>query len=204
MAQAIDFLVRHSYLVIVVVWLVYAMFFRRSPLEKPRHPADRMPDFGGGGFPRPPIRRAQQPPASRRPGERPAAPPHPGEPARPVRADRRAPWPGAETAPPRPADGAGRQPLPRAPQADAAAPAVPPRAEARAAGGEGAAPPAVPGGALFAAAAAPPPAAAGPSVAAPPPAGAASAGWTRAELARAVVMAEVLGPPRARKPFRPR
>lgn len=55
MEQLISFLLHNFYFVIIVVGIIYSMFFRKSPLERP---PNRMPDFGGGGQRRP-----------RRPGE---------------------------------------------------------------------------------------------------------------------------------------
>jgi hypothetical protein len=48
--QLISFVMDNFYIVIIVLGIVYSLFFRKSPLERP---PNRMPDFGGGGRPRP-------------------------------------------------------------------------------------------------------------------------------------------------------
>jgi hypothetical protein len=50
MEQLISYLMDHLGIVIFVVGIIYALFFRKSPLERP---PNRMPDFGGGGQRRP-------------------------------------------------------------------------------------------------------------------------------------------------------
>jgi hypothetical protein len=50
MEQLISYLINHLGIVIFVVGIIYALFFRKSPLERP---PNRMPDFGGGGQRRP-------------------------------------------------------------------------------------------------------------------------------------------------------
>ncbi|MBB6729712.1 hypothetical protein [Cohnella zeiphila] len=190
MEQAMDFLGRYYFLIIIAVGLIYSLFFKKSPLEKgpaKRKPVSRMPDFGGGGFPGPMTRRTSSP-APLRPRERPHEDKEP------------APQPGIER----------RDPLAPEPVDSPAAsiePATPPAAFP--APGASAAPssaPAMTGSPTSASSAARAGLAA--ALASPErgvsPAERAPAGWSRDELARAVVMAEVLGPPRARKPFRRR
>ncbi|TFE31672.1 hypothetical protein [Cohnella luojiensis] len=46
MERLISFLMHNFYFVIIVVGIIYSLFFRKSPLERP---PNRMPDFGGGG-----------------------------------------------------------------------------------------------------------------------------------------------------------
>lgn len=71
MERILDFLMSNIYFVIIVIGLIYTMFFRKSPLERPpqqrphhrppSRPTNRMPDFGGSPvFPPKP----QRPPAS--------------------------------------------------------------------------------------------------------------------------------------------
>ncbi len=50
MEQLISFVMDNLGIVVIVVGIIYAMFFRKSPLERP---PNRMPDFGGGGQRRP-------------------------------------------------------------------------------------------------------------------------------------------------------
>jgi hypothetical protein len=193
MEQLLDFLGRYYFLVVIAAGLVYTLFFKKSPLEKDAKPkpSSRMPNFGGGGLPGPTVRRVP-PRATGWPAERSSGSPRElgGE---------------SEAGP-----GADWREL-RAPE-----PVAPPAASAELSPG----PAAVPAPAAAGRAAAPAPEAAaraglaaslaaldrgGPAA----PAGSATGGlpaadWSRAELARAVVMAEVLGPPRARKPFRRR
>ena len=51
MEQLISFATKNFFIVIIIVGILYQLFFRKSPLEKPRN---RMPDFGGGQPQRPP------------------------------------------------------------------------------------------------------------------------------------------------------
>ncbi|WP_027091132.1 hypothetical protein [Cohnella thermotolerans] len=216
MEAIIEFLIRHYYVVIVVVGLVYGMFFRKSPLEKP-NPNRRMPDFGGGGE----LRRPRQAPpggsARKRAAEetaRPAAPgpersPGPeGEPLPLGRSERERTLPRSERSPesrPRPGWLEARPAeLPpqrteaeQRPSRSAAAPSdAPATTVSRPADGLGVAArleeaertresPARSIGEL------PASAAEAPGIRLP-----------RDEWSRAVVLAEILGPPRARKPYR--
>ncbi|MFC5405117.1 hypothetical protein [Cohnella soli] len=67
MEQLISFLTHNFYFVFIVIGIIYSMFFRKSPLERPRN---RMPDFGSGGAhsaparPRPPAQHGEQTQAS--------------------------------------------------------------------------------------------------------------------------------------------
>ncbi|MBN2983306.1 hypothetical protein [Cohnella algarum] len=97
MDRLIDFVFNNIHFIVIVVGIIYAMFFRKSPLEK--NPPGRMPDFGGGsGRPR-----QMQPPRPR---------PQPQQPPRQAR---------EETAGHRP------PPAPPLERAPAAVPAEPPR-----------------------------------------------------------------------------
>jgi hypothetical protein len=64
--QLISFLMSHLGIVIFAVGIIYALFFRKSPLERP---PNRMPDFGGGGQRRPGQQEGSGTPA--RPASRP-------------------------------------------------------------------------------------------------------------------------------------
>ncbi|MBB6636226.1 hypothetical protein [Cohnella thailandensis] len=197
MERLIEFLLGNIYYVVVVVGLIYAMFFRKSPDDAKR--PNRMPDFGGGGQRR---ERPQGPPQRpRRPGEAPAGTKPQGRPAaRPEREEPRGGLPGRQDAP-APARTAepAYEPAPRPAASPFEAPAY----------GEPA--PAVP--AALAAAHASQARADGPSpfaeerpaASSASPVYAPSAGGlqpSREDLARAIVWSEILGPPRARKPFR--
>jgi hypothetical protein len=190
-----DFLMGHLYMVILVIGLIYAMFFRKSPLERPpqnrppRRPANRMPDFGGSPmFPAPRPPRRTEDPAGGRPDDdaglpqpaaawsepKPVAAPAPSHPSRPEWADRPfglAVEPEADN-PARSGEALLAYEKPTAAQAAAAVRPAPP------------------------AEAAPVPETAG--LAADEP----RSMLSRDDLARAIVWAEVLGPPRARRPYR--
>ncbi len=88
MDQLVRFVMDNFVLVAIAVGIVYSLFFRKSPLERPRN---RMPDFGGGngGQRRPPG----SPPTRGVPMR-----PRPEQPARP----RETP-PAVSSAPPEPA-----------------------------------------------------------------------------------------------------
>ncbi|THF72777.1 hypothetical protein [Cohnella fermenti] len=173
MEKLIDFILSNIYFVIVAIGLVYGMFFRKSS-DSGKKP-NRMPDFGGGGA---------RPGTPQAPSSRPGAP---GEPAA-------GPRPAARPAAPRERE-QPRYRLPERPETASAPEAAPVRPAP-----------------VHAAERAPKPAQAGVAAASPyaasapaSPIYASSPGGlqpTREELARAVVWAEVLGPPRARKPFR--
>lgn len=111
MEQIFDFLFSNFYFVIILIYMVYAMFFRKSPLEKRENrpgrqqvqrpegqPAQRP---GGGPAPRPHSRPGSRPaPSGRMPdfGELPVFPPKPARSLRPkpepVRAEEEHPWVG--------------------------------------------------------------------------------------------------------------
>lgn len=146
MEQLISFAMKNFFIVIVIVGIVYQLFFRKSPLEKPRN---RMPDFGGGH---------QRPPGS---------PPQKGVPMR---------IPPAKQEQPRPIP----QPI-----------VVEERVEEKAYAAE---PPISPVPRKLREATPVDPAVA----TAPQP----TQSLSREELARAVMWAEILGPPRARRPHR--
>lgn len=156
MEQLARFVMDNFFIVVVAVGIIYSLFFRKSPLEKPRN---RMPDFGGGQ-------------GQRRP---PGAPPQRGVPMRP-----------------RPEPAQASRPTPRppaAPEPERTLPSTPdPYEPAIAEPRRDAAPRPVPAAA---------------SRVAPTASGTASPRGdvpTREELERAVVWAEILGPPRARRP----
>jgi hypothetical protein len=189
----IGFLLDNLLLLAVAVGLLYALFFRRSPIERP---PNRMPDFGGGGFPLPghPERRREPRPAGRRePGPAPRAEtprppremprPHP-EPARPVAAPPERPVyvPRTSAAAQRQAPSAKAAPAPEydAPLRVPEAPPLPP----------------APAASAVAARNTRPPGAGGTSGERPEAFGSAE------DLRRAFLWAEILGPPRARRPFR--
>lgn len=46
MGQLIAFVMDNFYVVLIIVGVIYSLFFRKSPIERP---PNRMPDFGGGG-----------------------------------------------------------------------------------------------------------------------------------------------------------
>ncbi|GIO13381.1 hypothetical protein J19TS2_29360 [Cohnella xylanilytica] len=225
MEQLFEFLVRHYYIVIVVVWMLYAMFFRKSPIEK--RPPNRMPNFGGGGLSRP-----KPSPSANRPEKRADAPgeaspfPEPSEPrSRPEsprrRLERSEPWPserpeaGSEPSG-FPADGSGRpsrldsersepvRPQPESPArpVSSSPPPAPGRSGAAERSASGAGYAAAEAADRMAAVAAASPASAGeqPLAAAAPEAP--GLRLPRDELSRAIVWAEILGPPRSRKPYR--
>lgn len=61
-AKLISFLIENIYVVVVVLGILYTIFFRTSPIEK--RPPNRMPDFGGGsplGIPKRTARQQQGP-----------------------------------------------------------------------------------------------------------------------------------------------
>jgi hypothetical protein len=170
--QLISFLMSNLGIVIFVIGIIYALFFRKSPLERP---PNRMPDFGGGGQRRPGQQGGGGTPA------RPASRPVPAEPQF-LEPQRSAPQPAPrpqpewlETSEPEPKPLHQRpvvivqpgtdeevviRPLP-IPQARASS--RQPKAVAERQG---------------------------------------TAGLTRDDLSRAVIWAEILGPPRARRPHR--
>ncbi|XID95377.1 hypothetical protein ACF3MZ_13050 [Paenibacillaceae bacterium WGS1546] len=165
----------NNFIYVIIALGILSMLFRKSPLEQ--NPPNRMPDFGGEGRPRP----GGRPPV---PGTRPEA----GEPSRPGPVSRppRDPFPDGMEIPPAP-----RAPMPRppAPRPSAQTPTVYDTPDAVAAS--------------FAAAR--PTASASASRGVAPIAGSIAAdarALTREDLARAVIWAEVLGPPRARRPRR--
>ncbi|MFC3798254.1 hypothetical protein [Cohnella sp. GCM10012308] len=210
MEQLIGFLLGNLHFVLVVLGILFFLL-RKSPLEKPpggkpgSRPSGRMPDFGGGGLPRPTRqpadpRPAQRPMTAQQPVERregPAMherrqPPVVTVPARQRGAERAegergAPMsdkqvvyrsPGTPQPKPVPWDGEGESGGEGAPSASAAQSA---REDA----------------AYHAAAKASPLYAPAQPQAEPAP-----ARPKHSELARAVIWAEILGPPRSRKPFR--
>jgi hypothetical protein len=86
--RLISFLSHNFYFVIMIVGIIYTMFFRKSPLERP---PNRMPDFGGEGFPRP--RRPGETRAAGRPNTRPEAEKLPSpRPAVPTETRRQPEW----------------------------------------------------------------------------------------------------------------
>lgn len=198
MEQLISFLLSNFHFVIVVLGILFVLL-RKSPLEKKpdgkpgsRPASGRMPDFGGGGLPRPqrPQPQRAQPAAERRPA---APPPVVTLPPRPMAAEAARPEERRERAP-----ASDRQAVYRSPGTP---PPVPvPWAGEGESGGEG--PP------LVSAAARPAREDAAYRLAPRQPAAhdetAAAAGHRprRSELAQAVVWAEILGPPRSRKPHR--
>lgn len=209
MEQLIRFLFGNIYYVFVIAGVLYVLF-RKSPLEKPppksgNRPAGRMPDFGGGGMPRP-----MRPTSAPKPASRPTTAQQPVERREgPAASERRAPPVVTLPARPRSAEPAedrsgapagDRQIVYRSPGSPPPTP-VPWAGEGES-GGEGvpsasAAQAAREDAAYHAAANASPLYAAAQTQDAPGP-----ARPKRSELARAVVWAEILGPPRSRKPFR--
>lgn len=209
MEQLVGFLLGNIHFVIVALGILFVLF-RKSPLEKPpegkpgNRPSGRMPDFGGGGLPRPTRPAADPKPAPRpmtaqRPVERREGPAMPERrqppfvtlPTRPRNVERAEEERGTP-------DG-DKQIVYRSPGTPAPTP-VPWAGEGES-GGEGlpsasAAQAAREDAAYHAAANAVP--------YAPPQAQqpAAPSRPKHSELARAVMWAEILGPPRSRKPFR--
>ncbi|MFC5532125.1 hypothetical protein [Cohnella yongneupensis] len=156
MEQLISFAMNNFFIVIIVVGILYQLFFRKSPLEKPRN---RMPDFGGGQQrPRPPG----SPPTRGVPMRTPEAKQEPRSPVT------------VRSAPP--PEHSRPQPQPQ-PQPLAADDVFADKRIANVASHVSAAPKAAH------------------TTAAQP-----GEGVTRDELARAVMWAEILGPPRARRP----
>lgn len=167
MERLISFLMDNFFYVIVVLGAIYSMFFRKSPLERP---PNRMPDFGGGGFPRP------QRPVERKP---------PGWPG-PNTVQREQPRPMEATLPERKSeasehslsmegDFSGEPTVSLAEEIRVSA--VPVRSR--------------------------PAGAAEPDKPSPSPADHDSdRALSREDLTRAIVWAEILGPPRARRPYR--
>ncbi|MFD2333845.1 hypothetical protein ACFSR7_31685 [Cohnella sp. GCM10020058] len=204
MEQLIGFLLGNFHFVLVVLGILFFLL-RKSPLEKPpggkpgNRPSGRMPDFGGSGLPRP-TRPAADPRPVQRPIERREGPsvherrqpPIVAVPARPRSAERAEEERGVPMG--------DKQIVYRSPGTPQPTP-VPWNGEGES-GGEGtpsvsAAQSAREDAAYHAAAKASPPYA---SV--QPQAASAPARPKHSELARAVIWAEILGPPRSRKPFR--
>lgn len=161
MEKLISFITSNFYFVILIVGIIYSLFFRKSPLERPRN---GMPDFGGGGG----QRRAGRPG-----GEAPAATPIP----RAETPEARFPAPQQQTPPP-----VRRQEQPVRVQSHSAEPR------------KAAQPSSIVSQETVSR-----------STVKPQSAPAAMnrldvAGLTRDDLSRAVVWAEILGPPRARRP----
>ncbi|MCD9022992.1 hypothetical protein [Cohnella silvisoli] len=105
MEQLISFVMKNLGIVIFVIGIIYALFFRKSPLERP---PNRMPDFGGGGQQRrrgpgesrPPVAPTSQPEPveARFPApQRQTPPPAPRQ--QPVRLETRLPEPRSEINP---------------------------------------------------------------------------------------------------------
>lgn len=201
MEQLIGFLLGNFHFVLVGIGILY-MLLRKSPLEKPPSgrpgsgQSGRMPDFGGGGLPRP-MRPAGEPKPAPRRAQQPVQR-HEG----PGAHDR--PWPpqasgeagGRETAAARSAG--ERQVVYRSPGSPPPA-AVPWDGEGES-GGEG-----VPSASAAQSAREDAAYHAATSRSLPaqqPQAGTARQRPKRSELAQAVVWAEILGPPRSRKPHR--
>lgn len=104
MERLISFLSNNIIFVIMIVGIIYTMFFRKSPLERP---PNRMPDFGGEGFPRP--RRPGETRPAARPVSRPEAEQIPtSRPAAPTAPRRQPEW--METRGPRPRTAQPEQP----------------------------------------------------------------------------------------------
>ncbi|MCC3372796.1 hypothetical protein [Cohnella sp. REN36] len=198
--QLIELLLRNWPILLVVLGFLVSVL-RKSPLEKPRRPgtparpAGRMPDFGGGGFPRPQQREAEKP--------RRTVPDGPG----PL-TDGRAPQP--ETRPS--ASGFPAPPVYRLPDearedAGFPAPSASPPASASKARetGEGIGARAAaetyrrPGPGLASRSFTPQD---GLTASVPEQGAIGGAPLTQDDLARAVMWAEILGPPRSRKPHR--
>ncbi|SFB35233.1 hypothetical protein SAMN05216312_106191 [Cohnella sp. OV330] len=210
MEQLIRFLLGNIHFVIVVLGILFVLL-RKSPLEKPpgdkpgSRPSGRMPDFGGGGLPRP-MRPASDP----KPAPRPTTAQQPIERREgPAMHERR--QPPIVTLPARPQssntaeEGRGaaagdKQIVYRSPGSPPPAP-VPWAGEGES-GGEGA-PSASAAQAAREDAAYHAAAKASPLYASAQSQGAGAPARPRhSELARAVLWAEILGPPRSRKPFR--
>ncbi|CAI6018182.1 hypothetical protein [Cohnella sp. JJ-181] len=217
MEQLIGFLLGNIHFVIVILGILFVLL-RKSPLEKPpggkpgsrpsdSRPSGRMPDFGGGGLPRP-MRPASEP----RPASMPAEAQQPVE-------RREGPAPARRQAPtvilpsrPRRADEAGggggfagagdkqivyrdpgsppQAPVPWAGEGESGGEGVPSASAAQAAREDAAYHEAANASQMYADA--------HPQAAVPR----AAARQKHGELARAVMWAEILGPPRSRKPFR--
>ncbi|MBW5444887.1 hypothetical protein GE107_02260 [Cohnella sp. CFH 77786] len=224
MEELISFLLKNFYIVIIIVGLIYTMFIRKSPLEKPpanrpaSRPGNRMPDFGGSPmFPpkprsedgRPADRRGAQPVERREPRSVERTDPRPefreaGRPgeSKETRPDYRvgrpveygdpqpeygAPSRKSENTNPQPEYGEPARPIHRLPAAesDSSAAAGKPSRQGTAAAGlaSTAGLAAVPSPALTVI-------------------DEGSDVLTREDLTRAIVWAEILGPPRSRRPFR--
>lgn len=189
MERLIEFLLNNFYFVIVAVGLIYGMFFRKSPEEGKR--PNRMPDFGGGG--------------DRKGGPAQTPPPRPRRPSEASGERRSAPRPAARTELEEPRYG-----LPSKPEAPApvrtAEPALASSPDVADPWGDAEPVRAAESGALERSLAATRAAHTAPKAA--PPDGsvyaapAADLQPTRDDLARAIVWSEILGPPRARKPYR--
>ncbi|MDG0793219.1 hypothetical protein OMP38_21990 [Cohnella ginsengisoli] len=210
MEQLIRFLLGNIYFVIVALGILFVLF-RKSPLEKPpdgrpgNRPSGRMPDFGGAGLPRP-----MRPAADPKPAPRPMTAQQPIERREgPAASERRQPPIVTLPARPRSVDAAeeergapagDRQIVYRSPGSPPPTP-VPWAGEGES-GGEGV-PSASAAQAAREDAAYHADANASPLYASAQPQGAVSQARPKhSELARAVMWAEILGPPRSRKPFR--
>lgn len=210
MEQLIRFLLGNIHFVLVILGVLYVLL-RKSPLEKPpgdkpgSRPSGRMPDFGGGGMPRPLRPSADPKPAARpktvqQPVERregPAAserrmPPVLTLPARPRSADladegSRVP-PGDKQVVYRSPGSPPPTPIPWAGEGESGGEGVPSASAAQAARED----------AAYHAAANTSPL----NASLQPQRAASPVRPKQSELARAVMWAEILGPPRSRKPFR--
>lgn len=202
MEKLISFLLSNFYFVIVVVGLLYGMFFRKGSGESKR--PNQMPDFGGGQE----RRRYPQTPSPRPRGPGEARPGHRPQSARPAREEPRyglpgQPAPAERPAPPAAKQAAGQEAVrPSASSPEGAYPAAGGMLDAY---GEPANAYRQPAGAEPSAYDIMQPAAAGGAAAPAGPIYAAASGElnpTREDLARAIVWSEILGPPRARKPYR--
>ena len=185
MEQLILFFMKNPFILLIILWLLYTMFFRKSPIEKPQGPrpghgqgqgprpgrrpagqqANRMPDFGGTPVFAPKPRQSTMRP------EPPRMEPDYGSPFEPMppAAPPRNVW-----APPAPKIAPPSEPVVTQPKR-----AEPPRAVAQ----------------LRAV-----------TPSAPVSISSTDAGMkaelTPDDLAQAVIWAEILGPPRAMRPYR--
>ncbi|RKP55217.1 hypothetical protein D7Z26_08360 [Cohnella endophytica] len=177
MEQLISFLTHNFYFVIVVVGIFYSMFFRKSPIE--RKP-NRMPDFGGSGHPRTSAnpRQPHEPNQSSHPSQQPLQRPIQ---QRPQPQQRQEPNPLASRPAAKPDQSKREAPIrlaeahvdPYAPELGPSAVAGTSQPKANAAAARTVETQRVGAAAL-----------------------------SRSEIARAVMWAEILGPPRAKKPYR--
>jgi hypothetical protein len=170
LGKLISFLMGNLGIVIFVVGLIYALFFRKSPLEGP---PNRMPDFGGGGQRRPGQQGRSGTPA------RPASRPVPAEPQFPT-PQRSAPAP---VPPPERLE--TRQPEPRLLQQHPVVIVHPGNDEG-----------------VVITKPLPVPQTRVSSMQVKATAERQGMALTRDNLSRAVILAEILGPPRARRPHR--